>query len=384
MITYGRQEINEDDINAVEAVLRSDWLTQGPAVERFEQEVAHYCGARYAVAVSNATAALHIACMTADLGRDDVLWTSPNTFVASANCALYCDAKPDFIDIDAHTYNVSLLALEAKLTDAARRGCLPKIVIPVHFAGQPCDMAAIGALAKQYGFKVIEDASHAIGGRRGEHVVGSCAYSDMTVLSFHPVKIITTGEGGMVLTNSSELHARLLRLRSHGITRDADLMDQVPDGPWYYQQIELGFNYRMTDMQAALGASQLQRVDQFVAKRHALADRYDHLLADLPMTLPYREPEAYSAFHLYVIRLKLDQCRIGRRELVEQLHTMGIGTQVHYIPVHLQPFYRQRGFRPGDFPESELYYQQALSLPLHTGVTAIDQERIASALRQYL
>ncbi len=382
MIPYGRQDISEDDIRAVTDVLRSDWLTQGPAIERFEEQVAQYCGARFAVAVSNATAALHIACMAAGLKPGGVLWTSPNTFVASANCALYCGARVDFVDIDPHTYNMSADALERKLAQAQRDGKLPDVVVPVHFSGQSCDMARIHSLAGQYGFKVIEDASHAIGGRYGDAAVGACALSDMAVFSFHPVKIVTTGEGGMVLTNSSELAARLRLLRSHGITRDPALMEREPAGAWDYQQVTLGFNYRMTDLQAALGASQMGRLDAFVARRRQLADRYDALLSGLGLGLPGRDADAASAWHLYVVRVPA--AKAPRAQVFDQLRQLGIGVNVHYIPVHTQPYYARLGFREGDFPEAEGYYREAITLPLFASMTDAQQDQVVAALGQAL
>lgn len=384
MIPYGRQDISEADIAAVVDVLRSDWLTQGPAIERFEAAVAAYCGVRHAVAVSNATAALHIACLAAGLGPHGLLWTSPNTFVASANCALYCGAQVDFVDIDPHSYNMSIDALEQKLVRAEQQGALPDVVVPVHFAGHSCDMVRIAALASRYGFKVIEDASHAIGGHYRERPVGSCAHSDMTVFSFHPVKIVTTGEGGMVLTNDAALAGRLRRLRSHGITRDAAAMDCEPDGAWFYQQVELGFNYRMTDLQAALGASQMARLDQFVQRRHALADRYDRLLAGLPLAVPRREHGTRSAFHLYVVRLHLDGTGVSHRQVFDGMRARGIGVNLHYIPVHTQPYYRQLGFASGDFPQAEAYYREALSLPMFPGLGEAGQDQVAAALREVL
>lgn len=384
MIPYGRQDINEEDIRAVVEVLRSDWLTQGPAVERFEQEVARYCGAKFAVAVSSATAALHIACLAAGLKPGDNLWTSPNTFVASANCGLYCGARPDFVDIDPRTYNLSVDALKQKLARAENQGELPRIVIPVHFAGQSCDMDAIAGLGKRYGFTVIEDASHAIGGRYRDTRVGSCAFSDMTVFSFHPVKIITTGEGGMILTNRQDLYEKLVRLRSHGITRDPMLMEGESDGPWYYQQIELGFNYRITDIQAGLGVSQIRRLDEFVARRRSLAARYDTLMRDLPLTLPWQHPDAYSAFHLYVVRLHLDAIGKSHRQVFDEMRQQGVGVNLHYIPVHTQPYYRGMGFKPGDFPEAEQYYREAISLPLYPGLSDSEQDRVAQALKRVL
>lgn len=384
MIPYGRQDINEDDIRAVNEVLRSDWLTQGPAVERFERDVARYCGTQYAVAVSNATAALHIACLAAGLKAGDVFWTSPNTFLATANCGVYCGATPDFIDIDPRTWNLSADALEQKLERAERDGKLPKVVIPVHFAGQSCEMARIAELAERYGFSVIEDASHAIGGRYGDQRVGSCTFSDMAVFSFHPVKIVTTGEGGMVLTNRRDLFEKLKLLRTHGMTRDPAMMEGESDGPWYYQQVALGFNYRMTDIQAALGSSQMRRIDDFVARRHALARRYDQLLAGLPLTLPWRHPDAYSSFHLYVVRLQLDAVSKSHRAIFEGLRERGIGVNLHYIPVHMQPFYRQYGFNSGDFPQVEQYYREAISLPLFPAMTDEMQDTVVAAIREVL
>ncbi len=384
MIPYGRQEVTPADIEAVEAVLHSDFLTQGPAVARFEQALAAYCGAAHGVAVANATAALHLACLALDLGPGDRLWTSPNTFVASANCALYCGAQVDFVDIDPRTYNMDPAALAARLERAEREGRLPKVVVPVHFAGQSCDMAAIGALARRYGFRVIEDASHAVGGRYRDLPVGACTYSDITVFSFHPVKIVTTGEGGMALTNDAPLARRLERLRSHGTTRDAGLMDAEPDGPWYYQQVELGYNYRITDIQAALGLSQLARLDEYLRRRHRLAGRYDALLAGLPVTVPVRVADAYSALHLYPIQVDPGRGAPDRRRVFEALRASGIGVNVHYIPVHTQPFYRRMGFAPGDFPNAEAYYARAITLPLFATLTDAQQDEIVSALRKAL
>jgi UDP-4-amino-4,6-dideoxy-N-acetyl-beta-L-altrosamine transaminase len=384
MIPYGRQSISDADIQAVVDVLKSDWLTQGPTVERFEAAVAGYCGAHHAVAVNSATSALHIACLAAGLGPGDNLWTSPNTFVASANCALYCGASIDFVDIDPCSYNMSVERLQEKLERADREGKLPKVVVAVHFAGQSCDMEGIARLAARYGFRVIEDASHGIGGRYQGEPLGSCRYSDMVVFSFHPVKIITTAEGGMVLTNRAELRDRLLRLRSHGITSDPSLMSTVPHGPWYYEQIELGFNYRMTDLQAALGASQMTMLDQFVARRHYLAKRYDQALGDLPITLPRQHPDTFSAFHLYVIRLQAGAVGKSRRAVLEEMRAKGITAHVHYIPVHTQPYYQALGFRQGDFPEAERYYQEAMTIPLFPALTDNDQDQVVAALRETL
>jgi len=384
MIPYGRQSISAADIQGVVDVLESDWLTQGPTVERFESSVAAYCGATHAVAVNSATSALHIACLAAGLGPDDILWTSPNTFVASANCGLYCGASVDFVDIDPDSYNMSVERLQEKLELADRTGKLPKVVVPVHFAGQSCDMEGIARLAARYGFSVIEDASHGIGGRYQGEPVGNCRYSNMTVFSFHPVKIITTGEGGMVMTNSAELREKLVRLRSHGITSDPALMTGEPHGPWYYEQIELGFNYRMTDIQAALGASQMTKLDQFVARRHYLAKRYDQALGDLPITLPRQHPDTFSAFHLYVVRLQDEMTGKGRRAVLEKMRAKGITAHVHYIPVHTQPYYRALGFRQGDFPETERYYQEAMTIPLFPAMTDKQQDQVAEALRETL
>ena len=383
-IPYGRQDINQSDIDAVVAVLKSDWITQGPAIERFEQAVANYCGAKYAVAVSSATAALHIACLAVGLGNGDSLWTSPNTFVASANCGLYCGADVDFVDIDPHTYNLSVDELEGKLAWADQQGCLPKVVVPVHLAGQSCEMARIAELSQRYGFKIIEDAAHGIGGRYQGQPIGSCQFSDMTVFSFHPVKIITTGEGGMVITNRKDLYEKLIRLRTHGITRNPNLMKGESHGSWYYQQLELGFNYRMTDIQAALGVSQLQRLDEFVERRRFLAHRYNQFLQDLPLILPWQHPDTDSSWHLYVIRLKLDKISKTHGQVFEELRQVGIGVNLHYIPVHIQPYYRQWGFKFGDFPKAERYYQEAISLPLYYGLSQEAQDQVVMALQKSL
>lgn len=382
-IPYARQDISQADIDAVVRVLGSAWLTQGPAIEQFEAAVASRCGARHASAVCNATAALHLACRALDLGPGDILWTSPNTFVASANCALYCGASVDFVDIDPRTYNISVDDLESRLRRAEVQGRLPKIVVAVHFAGQPCDMAAIGALARRYGFAVIEDASHAIGASDGNAAVGSCTHSDITVFSFHPVKILTTGEGGMLLTNRAEIDARVRLLRSHGVTRDPSLMDEPAHGPWYYQQVELGYNYRITDIQAALGTSQLARLDEFVERRRGLARNYDRLLAGLPLDLPWQRAAASSAWHLYVIRVP-DAGRRNRGEVFARLRENGILVNVHYIPAHTQPYYRKLGFRAGDFPDAERYYAEAISLPMFFGLKEEDQERVAEQLSSAL
>ena len=383
MIPYGRQDIREEDVAAVAAVLRSDWLTQGPAVPRFEEAVAARCGAAHAVAANSATSALHLACLALGLKPGDHLWTTPNTFVASANCGRYCGASVDFVDIEQDSLNLDPAALAAKLEWADAAGKLPKIVVAVDFAGQSCDMAAIRALADRYGFRIIEDASHAIGGRYQGQPIGNGRHADITVFSFHPVKLITTGEGGMALCNDSEPAEHMARLRSHGIRRDAAA--QAAEGPWYYEQTELGFNYRMTDMQAALGLSQLARLDDYVAARRRLADRYDHLLAGLPVQIPRRDPQADSAWHLYVIRLEdAVLARTGRRAVFERLRAAGIGVNVHYIPVHLQPDYRRLGFAHGDFPVAEDYYARAITLPLHPGLSDADQDRVVAELKEAL
>lgn len=384
MIPYGRQDIRASDIDAVVSVLRSDFLTQGPMVPRFEQAVATRVRASHAVAVSSATAALHIACVALDLGPGDVLWTVPNTFVASANCARYCGADVDFVDIDPATWNLSVAALEEKLIAARRANRLPKILVPVHFSGQPTDQERIWELAQEFGFRVIEDASHAIGASRAGEPVGSCRWSDLTVFSFHPVKIITSGEGGMITTNDGALAGSMEMLRSHGITRDPARLQGERAGPWYYEQQTLGFNYRMTDMQAALATSQLTRLDEYLDRRNALAQRYDAALADLPLQLPYIEPKNRSAFHLYVVRVNWAETRVSRRELFEGLHARGIMANLHYLPVHLQPYYQALGFRPGQFPQSERYGENAITLPLYPAMTDAMHDEVICALRELL
>jgi len=384
VIPYGRQNISESDIQAVVDVLQSDFLTQGPVVPAFENALAQYCGAQHAVAVNSATSALHLACLALDVKPGDQVWTSPITFVASANCALYCGASVDFVDIDPLTYNLSVECLAEKLRQAELRGCLPKVVIPVHLCGLSCDMAVIHRLSRQYGFKIIEDASHAIGGRYQGEPIGNCRYSDITVFSFHPVKIITTGEGGMALTNDAGLAKRMALLRSHGITREPADMTQAADGPWYYQQIELGFNYRITDIQAALGLSQLNRLDAFVDRRHQLAEIYRRQLAGLPFNWQLQPDDCRSSLHLFVIRLQTSQIGKSHLNVFRQLRDAGIGVNLHYIPVHLQPFYQNRGFKPGDYPQAEQYYADAITLPLYPDLTESQVLQISGALKKSL
>lgn len=385
MIPYGRHEISQDDIDAVIKVLKSEFLTQGPLLPKFERLVADYVGAEYAVAVNSATSALHIACLALGLSPGDCVWTSPITFVASANCALYCGAKVDFVDISPVTNNICVETLALKLERAEREGApLPKILIPVHFGGQSCDMASIYALSQRYGFKIIEDASHAIGGKYLNNFIGDGRFSHITVFSFHPVKIITTGEGGMSITNCPELFHKMQLFRSHGINRDTKLMTKVSDGPWYYEQVELGYNYRMTELQAALGISQMQRLDEFIARRHWLTRRYNELLQGLPLIIPLQNEDCTSSMHLYVIRLQLDKIGISHRSVFEALRKNGIGVNLHYIPVHLQPYYRRMGFGLGDFPESERYYSEAISLPIFYGLSDMQQDQVVSELRKVL
>lgn len=384
MIPYGRQDITQADIDAVVAVLQSDFLTQGPMVPRFELSVAQHVGASHSVAVNSATSALHIACLALGLGPGDWLWTTPVTFVASANCGLYCGALVDFVDIDPRTYNLSPQALARKLEQAERDGKLPKIVVAVHLCGQPCDMAAIQVLAQRYGFKIIEDASHAIGGKYQGEFIGDGRYGDITVFSFHPVKIITTAEGGMALTNDAALANKMALYRSHGITRDPTQMTHTADGPWYYQQIELGFNYRMTDLQAALGLSQMERLDEYVARRHQLAHHYDDMLVGLPLITPWQHPDSYSGLHLYVIRLELDKIGKTRYQIFKELRQLGVGVNVHYIPVHSQPYYQRMGFLAGDFPDAESYYSEAISLPIYPTMTEEQQGEVVRALTKAL
>jgi UDP-4-amino-4,6-dideoxy-N-acetyl-beta-L-altrosamine transaminase len=385
MIPYGRQEITEADITEVEKVLRSDFLTQGPMVPRFEQSVANYCGVSYAVAVNSATSALHIACLALDLAPGDWLWTSPNTFVASANCGRYCGANVDFIDIDPKTYNISVELLSEKLKQAEKSGRLPKIVIPVHFAGQPCDMPAIHDLSKHYGFKVIEDASHAIGSSYNKIKVGSCAHSDITVFSFHPVKIITTGEGGMALTNNEDYANRIRRLRAHGITNDKELMQPRPENEiWNYQQIELGFNYRMNDIQAALGLSQMKLLNERVNKRHEIAKLYNTELKNLPVILPWQSPETYSSYHLYPIRIKENIKKKMQLQVYDKLWQNDIKVNLHYTPVHRHPYYENLGFKKNDFPEAEKFHREVISIPMFPTLTNKQQNFVIKSLENII
>ncbi|OXX68144.1 UDP-4-amino-4,6-dideoxy-N-acetyl-beta-L-altrosamine transaminase [Vibrio sp. V03_P4A6T147] len=384
MIPYGKQDINQQDIDGVIEVLRSDFLTQGPKVPEFEQALIKQTGAQYALAVNSATSALHMACLALGLGDGDWLWTSPITFVASANCGLYCGAKVDFVDIDPTTYNLCPKKLEQKLIQAKSNGTLPKVLIPVHLCGQPCDMEAIGRLAKEYGFKVIEDASHAIGGQYHGKPIGNCEHSDITVFSFHPVKIVTTAEGGAVVTNDKVLAEKMALLRSHGITRDAEQMEGGSHGGWYYQQIDLGFNYRMTELQAALGVTQMQRLEQFIMARHRLAARYNEMLCGLPVTVPFQLENTYSGLHLYVIRLQLNEIGLTHKEVFDGLRANDIGVNLHYIPVHTQPYYKKMGFKLGDFPESEKYYQEAISLPMFHTMSDEQQAEVVRVLEKVL
>lgn len=382
MIPYGRQDISREDIQAVVEVLESDFLTQGPAVPKFEHALCEATGANHALVINNATAALHLACRALDLGPGDTLWTTPITFVASANCALYCGAKVDFVDIDPATFNMSVDALQRKLEQAELDGCLPKIVVPVHLCGLPCDMERINELAQKYGFSVIEDASHAIGAQYKDQAIGNCQYSQITVFSFHPVKIITTGEGGAALTNSAKLAEKMELLRSHGITRDSERMTQNPDGPWYYQQVELGYNYRMTDIQAALGHSQLGRLGKYVDRRNIIASRYDDELSTLPINAQLRPSNCRSAMHLYVIRLNMLDSKKTHGEVFNRLRDADIACNLHYIPVHLQPYYQRMGFQTGDFPEAESYYNEVISLPMFPTLTQEQQDHVIKTLRQ--
>jgi UDP-4-amino-4,6-dideoxy-N-acetyl-beta-L-altrosamine transaminase len=382
-IPYGRQDIDQKDIDSVIDVLKSDFLTQGPVVPKFEAALAEYCQVDHALAVNSATSALHIACMALGVGPGDFVWTSPITFVASANCARYCGAQVDFVDIDPRTYNLSVNKLAEKLAVAEATGTLPKVVIPVHLSGQSCDMAGIAELAKRYGFAVVEDASHAIGGRYKNEAIGNCRYSDITIFSFHPVKIITTAEGGVATTNNSELAWKMNLFRSHGITRNPREMTHASDGPWYYQQIELGYNYRMTELQAALGLSQMARLDEFVEKRHAIAKRYDDLLSAIDVVTPWQHPETYSGLHLYIIQLNLAD-GLTHLGVFEKLRAANIGVNLHYIPVYLQPYYKSLNFVAGHCPEAETYYARAISLPMYSNLTESQQDYVVATLSSIL
>ena len=388
MIPYGHQDISEENIKAVVEVLRSDYLTQGPAVPAFEQAICDYTEAKYGVAVNSGTSALHIACLALELGKGDWLWTTPITFVASANCGLYCDAKVDFVDIDPITWNLSAEKLEEKLKEAEREGKLPKVIVAVHLCGLSCDMEKISNLSKQYGFSIIEDASHALGGQYQEKNIGNGQYSDISTFSFHPIKNITTGEGGMAVTNNPELAEKMRRLRSHGITSDPALMTHSKDGLWYYQQIELGFNYRMSDLHAALGISQLKRLDEFIANRRSIAKRYDQALSGLSLQLPSKSKtnseDSSSAYHLYIIRLQNSQGKSDRKILLEALRDKDVQAHVHYIPLHTQPYYQQFGFKEGDFPEAENYYSEAMTLPIYSAMSSIEQDTVVRELKAEL
>lgn len=384
-IPYGKQDISQTDIAAVVAVLESDYITQGPVIEQFETQVASYCKVAHGVALNSATSALHVACLALDIGPGDVVWTSPNTFVASANCAIYCGAQPDFVDIDPRTYNLCIGALEEKLKKTRRAGKpLPKLVIAVHFAGQSCDMQALSKLAGEYGFHVLEDASHAIGASYRNEPVGHCQFSDACVFSFHPVKLVTSGEGGMVVTRSGKLADRMRQLRSHGVVREPQSDAQGLQEPWQYQQTALGFNYRITDIQAALGLSQMTRLDEFVSKRHTLADSYKRQLQSSDLTLPFQSGHTRSSYHLYPVLVANTRSRRSvRNRLYHHLQAAGIGVNVHYIPVHSQPYYREMGFQYGDFPVAEAYYERTLTLPLYTTLSDSDQDRVIDALGSF-
>lgn len=384
MIPYGRQEITNEDIEEVVKVLNSDFLTQGPVLPKFEKSISIYCGVNYAYAMNSATSALHIACMALEVGRGDIVWTAANTFAASSNCALYCNASIDFVDIDPVSYNISISDLKSKLQLAETKGCLPKVLIPVHMTGQSCEMSEIFELSKKYGFKIIEDASHAIGGKYLNNPIGCCKYSDITVFSFHPVKIITTGEGGMAVTNNENLAQKISLLRSHGITRDSNLMSKE-DGPWYYEQIDLGYNYRMTEIQGALGLSQMNRLDEYIKRRHDIANFYNESLSELPLQIPKQFKDSFSSFHLYVIRLNLSMIESSHKDIFESLRKDNILVNLHYMPVYLHPYYKNNlGFKSGHCPEAEKYYSEAISIPIFPTLSNEDQLVVVNALKKYL
>lgn len=384
MIPYGRQDITSEDIEEVVKVLNSDFLTQGPVLPKFEKSISKYCGVSYAYAMNSATSALHIACMALEVGRGDIVWTAANTFAASSNCALYCNASIDFVDIDPVSYNISIPNLKSKLQLAETEGCLPKVLIPVHMTGQSCEMSEIFELSKKYGFKIIEDASHAIGGKYLNNPIGCCKYSDITVFSFHPVKIITTGEGGMAVTNNENLAQKISLLRSHGITRDNNLMSKE-DGPWYYEQIDLGYNYRMTEIQGALGLSQMNRLDEYIERRHDIANFYNESLSELPLQIPKQFKDSFSSFHLYVIRLNLSMIESSHKDIFESLRKDNILVNLHYMPVYLHPYYKNNlGFKSGHCPEAEKYYSEAISIPIFPTLSNEDQLVVVNALKKYL
>ena len=384
MIPYGRQDISQDDIDAVVDVLKSDYLTQGHIVPKFEKSLSDFTKAKYSVVVNSATSALHIACKALEVGPGDMVWTSAITFVASANCALYCGANVDFVDIDSSSYNICIESLTKKLELARLSGNLPKVLIPVHLSGQSCDMKSIFALSKEYGFAILEDASHAIGGMYSEEPVGNCKFSDIAVFSFHPVKIITSGEGGAALTNNPELDKKMRLFASHGITRDTDLMENIPDGAWYYEQISLGSNYRMTEIQAALGLNQMSRIDAFIQKRHEIAKRYNDELKHLPLTLPAQGNKNYSSFHLYIIRLKLDSIKKSHKDIFEELRSEGLGVNLHYIPVYHHPYFKKLGFKKGYCPEAENYYREAISIPIYFSLSDELQKKAIETISKVL
>ncbi len=380
MIPYGKHLVDDDDIDAVVDVLRNQFLTQGTVVPQFEQALCEYTGAKHCVAVNSATSGLHVACLAAGVVAGDLVWTVPNSFVASANCALYCGASIDFVDIDPLTRNIDISALAIKLQHAANQNRLPKVLIVVHFSGLSCDMQSIRNLTQMYSIVLIEDAAHGLGGSYQQSKIGSCAYSDMAVLSFHPVKSITSAEGGAVLTNQSQFHEKFKLFAKHGVTKDPSQYQGENHGPWYYQQLELGYNYRLSDMQAALGLSQLKKLDTFIQKRSEIAKLYDKQLANLPLKLPCVDPQSQSAWHLYMVELT----QHDRQDVYQQLHDKGVGVNVHYIPIHLHPFYQQLGFKQGDFPLSEHFYQNALTLPLFPSLTDGEQTKVIEALYEVL